>query len=129
MLKINKTRQITNLETAAQLMPGQDIVRDAIKATWTIDKVGGILATAIILVVLILISGMLWVTKNLVNGFQETNKELLASNNRIAADNQQQMARLTEAVNSLSLETRKDILVLQDKVDGLEDVVRKTQIF
>lgn len=110
-------------------MPGQDIVRDAIKATWTIDKVGGILATAIILVILLLVSAMTWVIKKLVTGFQETNKELLASNNRIATENQQQMARLTEAVNSLSLETRKDISVLQDKVDGLEDVVRKTQIF
>ena len=110
-------------------MVGQDVIHEAMRATWTIDKVCGILATAIIIVVLILISGMLWVTKNLVNGFQETNKELLASNNRIASDNQQQMARLTEAVNSLSLETRKDISVLQDKVDGLEDVVRKTQMF
>lgn len=110
-------------------MVGQDVIHEAMQATWTIDKVGGILATAIILVILILISGMLWVTKKLVNGFQETNKELLASNNRIATENQQQMARLTDAVNSLSLETRKDISVLQDKVDGLEDVVRKTQMF
>lgn len=110
-------------------MVGQDVIHEAMQATWTIDKVGGILATAIIVVILILISGMLWVTKKLVTGFQETNKELLASNNRIATENQQQMARLTEAVNSLSLETRKDISVLQDKVDGLEDVVRKTQMF
>lgn len=110
-------------------MVGQDVIHEAMQVTWTIDKVGGILATAIIVVILILISGMLWVTKKLVTGFQETNKELLASNNRIATDNQQQMARLTEAVNSLSLETRKDISVLQDKVDGLEDVVRKTQMF
>ncbi len=99
------------------------------QATWTIDKVGGVLATAIVVVILVLIGGMLWVTKKLVNGFQETNKELLASNNRIATENQQQMARLTEAVNSLSLETRKDISVLQDKVDGLENVVRNTQMF
>ena len=110
-------------------MVGQDVIHEAMKATWTIDKIGGILATAIIVVTLILISGMLWVTKKLVTGFQETNKELLASNNRIATDNQQQMAGLTEAVNSLSLETRNDISVLQDKVDGLEDVVRKTQMF
>lgn len=110
-------------------MVGQDVIHEAMQATWTIDKLGGVLATAIIVVILILISGMLWVTKKLVNGFQETNKELLASNNRIATENQQQMARLTEAVNSLSLETRKDISVLQDKVDGLEDVVRKTQMF
>ena len=110
-------------------MVGQDVIHEAMQATWTIDKLGGVLATAIIIVILILISGMLWVTKKLVNGFQETNKELLASNNRIATENQQQMARLTEAVNSLSLETRKDISVLQDKVDGLENVVRNTQMF
>ena len=99
-------------------MVGQDVIHEAMRATWTIDKVGGILATAII-----------WVIKKLVTGFQETNKELLASNNRIATENQQQMARLTEAVNNLSLETRKDISVLQDKVDGLEDMARKTQMF
>ena len=110
-------------------MVGQDVIHEAMQATWTIDKVGGVLATAIVVVILILIGGMLWVTKKLVNGFQETNKELLASNNRIATENQQQMARLTEAVNSLSLETRKDISVLQDKVDGLENVVRNTQMF
>lgn len=78
---------------------------------------------------MLLISGMIWVIKKLVTGFQETNKELLASNNRIATENQQQMARLTEAVNNLSLETRKDISVLQEKVDDLEDVVRNTQMF
>ncbi|WP_455679366.1 hypothetical protein [Streptococcus sp.] len=110
-------------------MVGQDVIHEAMQATWTIDKVGGVLATAIVVVILVLIGGMLWVTKKLVNGFQETNKELLASNNRIATENQQQMARLTEAVNSLSLETRKDISVLQDKVDGLENVVRNTQMF
>lgn len=110
-------------------MVGQDVIHEAMQATWTIDKVGGVLATAIVVIILVLIGGMLWVTKKLVNGFQETNKELLASNNRIATENQQQMARLTEAVNSLSLETRKDISVLQDKVDGLEDMVRKTQMF
>ena len=107
----------------------QDVIHEAMQATWTIDKVGGVLATAIVVVILVLIGGMLWVTKKLVNGFQETNKELLASNNRLATENQQQMARLTEAVNSLSLETRKDISVLQDKVDGLENVVRNTQMF
>ena len=108
-------------------MVEQDVIHEALRATWTIDKVGGVLAIAIILVILLLVSGMMWVTKKLVTDFQETNKELLASNNRIAAENQQQMARLTEAVNSLSLETRKDISVLQDKVDGIEDMVRKTQ--
>ena len=110
-------------------MVGQDVIHEAMQATWTIDKVGGILATAIILVILLLVSAMIWVIKKLVTGFQETNKELLASNNRIATENQQQMARLTEAVNNLSLETRKDISVLQDKVDGLEDMARKTQMF
>ncbi|MCO4482120.1 hypothetical protein Si128_00809 [Streptococcus infantarius subsp. infantarius] len=110
-------------------MVAQDVIHEAMQATWTIDKVGGVLATAIVVVILVLIGGMLWVTKKLVNGFQETNKELLASNNRIATENQQQMARLTEAVNNLSLETRKDISVLQDKVDGLEDIARKVQIF
>lgn len=110
-------------------MVGQDVIHEAMQATWTIDKVGGVLATAIVVVILVLIGGMLWVTKKLVNGFQETNKELLASNNRIATENQQQMARLTEAVNNLSFETRKDISVLQDKVDGLEDMARKTQMF
>lgn len=110
-------------------MVGQDVIHEAMQATWTIDKVGGVLATAIVVVILVLIGGMLWVTKKLVNGFQETNKELLASNNRIATENQQQMARLTEAVNNLSLETRKDISVLQEKVDDLEDVVRNTQMF
>lgn len=110
-------------------MVGQDVIHEAMMATWTIDKVGGILATAIILVILLLVSAMIWVIKKLVTGFQETNKELLASNNRIATENQQQMARLTEAVNNLSLETRKDISVLQDKVDGLEDMARKVQIF
>ena len=110
-------------------MVEQDVIHEAMSATWTIDKVGGILATAIIIVILLLVSAMTWVIKKLVTGFQETNKELLASNNRIATENQEQMARLTEAVNSLSLETRKDISVLQDKVDGLEDVVRKTQMF
>lgn len=108
---------------------GQDVIHEAMKATWTIDKVGGILATAIILVILLLVSAMIWIIKKLVTGFQETNKELLASNNRIATENQQQMARLTEAVNNLSFETRKDISVLQDKVDGLEDMARKTQMF
>jgi hypothetical protein len=110
-------------------MMGQDVINEAMSATWTIDKVGGILATAIILVILLLVSAMTWVIKKLVTGFQETNTELLASNNRIATENQQQMARLTEAVNNLSLETRKDISVLQDKVDGLEDMARKVQMF
>lgn len=110
-------------------MVGQDVIHEAMQATWTIDKVGGILATAIILVILLLVSAMIWIIKKLVTGFQETNKELLASNNRIATENQQQMARLTEAVNNLSFETRKDISVLQDKVDGLEDMARKTQMF
>ncbi|SFC83526.1 hypothetical protein SAMN05660328_1135 [Streptococcus gallolyticus] len=110
-------------------MVGQDVIHEAMRATWTIDKVGGVLAIAIILVILLLISGMMWVTKKLVTGFQETNKELLASNNRIATENQQQMARLTKAVNNLSSETRKDIMVLQEKVDGLEDVVRNNQMF
>ena len=110
-------------------MVEQDIIHEAMRATWTIDKVGGVLAIAIIFVILLLVSGMMWITKKLVTDFQETNKELLASNNRIATENQQQMARLTEAVNSLSLETRNDISVLQDKLDGLEDVFRKTQMF
>ena len=110
-------------------MVGQDVIHEAMRATWTIDKVGGILATAIILVILLLVSAMTWVIKKLVTGFQETNKELLASNNRIATENQQQMARLTEAVNNLSSETRQDISVLQEKVDGLEDVIRNNQMF
>lgn len=109
-------------------MEGQDIIHEAMRATWTIDKVGGVLVTAIIIIILLLVSAMTWVIKKLVTGFQETNKELLASNNRIATDNQQQMARLTEAVNNLSYKTRKDILVLQEKVDGLEDVVSNNQM-
>lgn len=40
-------------------MVGQDIIHEAMRATWTIDKVGGVLAIAIILVILLLISGMI----------------------------------------------------------------------
>lgn len=110
-------------------MVGQDIIHEAMQTTWTADKVGGVLAVAIIVAIFLLISGMIWVIKKLITGFQDTNKQLLDSNNRIATENQQQMARLTEAVNNLSLETRKDISVLQEKVDDLEDVVRNTQMF
>ncbi|SES23239.1 hypothetical protein [Streptococcus gallolyticus] len=110
-------------------MVGQDVIHEAMQTTWTVDKVGGVLAVAIIITIFLLISGMIWVIKKLITGFQDTNKQLLDSNNRIATENQQQMARLTEAVNNLSFETRKDISVLQEKVDGLEDVVRNTQMF
>lgn len=106
----------------------QNVIHEAMQTTWTIDKMGGVLAVAIILIVLLLISAMTWVIKKLVTGFQETNKELLDSNNRIATENQKQMARLTKAVNNLSSETRRDISVLQEKVDGLEGMVKNTQI-
>ncbi|MCO4638370.1 hypothetical protein Si034_01316 [Streptococcus infantarius subsp. infantarius] len=106
----------------------QNVIHEAMQTTWTIDKMGGVLTVAIILIVLLLISAMTWVIKKLVTGFQETNKELLASNNKIATENQKQMAKLTKAVNNLSSETRRDISVLQEKVDGLEDMVRNTQI-
>lgn len=109
-------------------MVGQDVIHEAMQATWTADKVGGVLAVAIIVVIFLLISGMIWVIKKLITGFQDTNKQLLESNNKIATENQLQMARLTDAVNNFSSETRKDISVLQEKVDGLENVVRSQTI-
>ncbi|QBX25309.1 hypothetical protein SAMN02910293_00410 [Streptococcus henryi] len=109
-------------------IPGKDIIHDAIKAQWTIEKIGGVLAVAIIIVIILLISAQAWTNKKLVNSFHETNKELLSSNKEIAKENQKQMAKLTMAVNKLTLETRTDITVLKEKVDGLEDTIRDRQM-
>lgn len=111
-----------------QPMPGQEIVREAMLQDWTIDKISGILATALVIIVIFIVVAQAWTNKKLVGGFQETNKELLKANAEIARENQTQMARLTEAVNNLSSETRRDISVLNEKVEGLEDTIRVRQM-
>lgn len=109
-------------------MPGMDIVREAMLQDWTIDKISGILATALVIIVIFIVVAQAWTNKKLVGGFQETNKELLKANAEIARENHTQMARLTEAVNNLSSETRRDISALNEKVEGLEDTIRDRQM-
>ena len=109
-------------------MPGSDIIREAIKASWTIETVGGVLAVSIVIIMILLVGSQSQTNNKLIQGFHDTNKQLLESNREIAHENHRHMANLTEAVNNLASETRKDITVLQEKVDGLEDTIRDRQM-
>lgn len=101
------------------------LLERALRLSWTIDKISGILVVAGIILLLFLISAF----KRLIANFERTNRELLHANNDIALENQRQMAKLTESINALTLETRKDISVLQAKIDNIDDIVRENHSY
>lgn len=105
-------------------MPGQDIVREAIKATWTIDKIAGVV---VVILAILLVSAVVSQNahiKRLICNFQKTNDALMVANRQIASDNQRHMEHLTTAVNNLASETRSDIADLKEQVSGLKEEVR-----
>lgn len=103
-------------------IPGEELVKNAMQESWTAEKMGGVLVVAITIVVSFMVYSQSLQIKRLINNFQKTNDMLLKTNNDIAENNQKQMQALTNAVNELSTETRKDIERLSDR---LEDIDRK----
>ena len=101
-------------------IPGEALVESAMHETWTADKMGGILVVAITIVVSFMVYSQSLQIKRLINNFQKTNDTLLKTNNDIAENNQKQMQALTNAVNELSTETRKDIERLSDRLEGID---------
>ena len=101
-------------------VPGEELVKSAMQESWTAEKMGGVLVVAITIVVSFMVYSQSLQIKRLINNFQKTNDMLLKTNNDIAENNQKQMQALTNAVNELSTETRKDIERLSDRLDGID---------
>lgn len=101
-------------------VPGEELVQSAMKESWTAEKMGGVLVVAITIVVSFMVYSQSLQIKRLINNFQKTNDMLLKTNNDIAENNQKQMQALTNAVNELSTETRKDIDRLSDRLEGID---------
>ena len=101
-------------------VPGEELVKSAMQESWTAEKMGGVLVVAITIVVSFMVYSQSLQIKRLINNFQKTNDMLLKTNNDIAENNQKQMQALTNAVNELSTETRKDIERLSDRLEGID---------
>ena len=101
-------------------IPGEELVKNAMQESWTAEKMGGVLVVAITIVVSFMVYSQSLQIKRLINNFQKTNDMLLKTNNDIAENNQKQMQALTNAVNELSTETRKDIDRLSDRLEGID---------
>lgn len=110
-------------------MPGQEIVREAIKTSWTIDKIAGVVVVILAILLVSMTVNQNANVKRLINNFQKTNDVLMDTNRQIASDNQRHMEHLTTAVNNLASETRNDIADLKEQVSELKEGVRKTQMF
>ena len=105
-------------------MPGQDIVREAIRATWTIDKIAGVVVVILAIMLVSMVVSQNAHVKRLINNFQKTNDALMDTNRKIASDNQHHMEHLTTAVNNLASETRNDITDLKEQISELKEEVR-----
>ena len=101
-------------------VPGEELVKSAMQESWTAEKMGGVLVVAITIVVSFMVYSQSLQIKRLINNFQKSNDMLLKTNNDIAENNQKQMQALTNAVNELSTETRKDIERLSDRLEGID---------
>lgn len=101
-------------------VPGEELIQGAMQESWTAEKMGGVLVVAITIVVSFMVYSQSLQIKRLINNFQKTNDMLLKTNNDIAENNQKQMQALTNAVNELSTETRKDIERLSDRLEGID---------
>jgi predicted PurR-regulated permease PerM len=105
-------------------MPGQEIVREAIKTSWTIDKIAGVVVVILSIMLVSMVVSQNAHVKRLINNFQKTNDALMETNRQIANDNQNHMEHLTTAVNNLASETRNDITDLKEQVSELKEEVR-----
>ncbi len=105
-------------------MPGQDIVREAIKTSWTIDKIAGVVVVILSIMLVSMVVSQNAHIKRLISNFQKTNDALMVTNRQIASDNQRHMEHLTTAVNNLASETRNDITDLKEQVSELKEEVR-----
>ena len=105
-------------------MPGQDIVREAVRATWTIDKIAGVVVVILAIMLVSMVTSQNAHIKRLICNFQKTNDALMDTNRQIASDNQLHMEHLTTAVNNLASETRNDITDLKVQVSELKEEVR-----
>ena len=107
-----------------QPMPGQEIVREAIKTSWTIDKIAGVVVVILAILLVSMVVSQNAHIKRLIGNFQKTNDALMDTNRKIASDNQHHMEHLTTAVNNLASETRNDITDLKEQVSELKVEVR-----
>ena len=105
-------------------MPGQEIVREAIKTSWTIDKIAGVVVVILAILLVSMVVSQNAHIKRLIGNFQKTNDALMVTNRQIASDNQRHMEHLTTAVNNLASETRNDIADLKEQVSELKEEVR-----
>ena len=55
-------------------MPGSDIIREAIKASWTIETVGGVLAVSIVILMILLVGSQSQTNNKLIQGFRDANQ-------------------------------------------------------
>lgn len=109
-------------------MPGQEIVREAIKTSWTIDKIAGVVVVILAILLVSMIVNQNANVKRLINNFQKTNDVLMDTNRQIASDNQRHMEHLTTAVNNLASETRNDIADLKEQVSELKEGFRDYKV-
>lgn len=105
-------------------MPGQEIVKEAIKTSWTINKIAGVVVVILAILLVSMVASQNAHVKRLINNFQKTNDALMDTNRKIASDNQLHMEHLTTAVNNLASETRSDITDLKEQVSELKEEVR-----
>lgn len=109
-------------------MPGQEIVREAIKTSWTIDKIAGVVVVILAILLVSMVVSQNAHIKRLICNFQNTNDDLMKTNRQIASDNQRHMEHLTTAVNNLTSETRSDITDLKEQVSELKEEVRNQRM-
>ena len=109
-------------------MPGQEIVKEAIKTSWTIDKIAGVVVVILAILLVSMVASQNAHVKRLINNFQKTNDALMDTNRKIASDNQLHMEHLTTAVNNLASETRNDITDLKEQVSELKEEVRNQRM-
>ena len=55
-------------------MPGSDIIREAIEASWTIETVGGVLAVSIVIIMILLVGSQSQTNNKLIQGFRDANQ-------------------------------------------------------
>jgi len=105
-------------------LPGQEIVIEAMKTSWTIDKIAGVVVVILAIMLVSMVVSQSANVKRLINNFQKTNDVLMDTNRQIASDNHIHMEHLTTAVNNLASETRNDITDLKVQVSELKEEVR-----
>lgn len=109
-------------------MPGQEIVKEAIKTSWTIEKIAGVVVVILAILLVSMVASQNAHVKRLINNFQKTNDALMDTNRKIASDNQLHMEHLTTAVNNLASETRSDITDLKEQFSELKEEVRNQRM-